>query len=579
MKLLKLLATLLGASLFLSACAPLSPLKSEQAGEIKSGLLDIALTPKLVTQANVVQMIYFNPEGSVVLRRADGGEQVLNDENEKDMQRTNAVLHSDGQSLYALWRPKLIKAIDGVGGPGDKLVYFRASLDGGKSFGPVQRLNQKGGAFKPFIASSGKGDVYVAWTDERDSGTDLDIYLNVSNDRGANWRQKDIKINGAESKMAIDLSLVADSDRVHVSWMTRTDDQQFKIFVRSSEDRGATWQAPVAANISLSQPASPRLVKTSSGLLLCWGSAETVRCTRSTDFGKSWSDSVVVQDSEGAAGLVLEADPKGNAHMLIAKKPADEKAKLNFYHVMSEGGSVFSKPQRVTGGEPHKNTTILPVLSFGDDGSMLAAWVDMRYWRPVIAINYSADMGKTWLPDSVVLAGKKGVFHFFPTVSYAGSGKYSLAWLETVSRSIPGSVIGQADYRPGFRGVTMPPPDAKSLKERADKFWRLREADKWGEIYDLLDPYFREINSRSAYIKSQGSVKYFSHRLVNEPEIKGSLATVKVAYESEVPEVMLKGKKISIPKQEVEIDQEWVWVDGDWYQVFRDLFGGSALID
>lgn len=578
MKPLKLLLTMLGASLFLTACTG-AAVKSEPPGEIKAGRLELSEAPSLERHGNEVDTLYYSPENRLVLRHGDGSELVLNEPNDKDARRSYTVLHSDGQGLYAVWRPKLIKAVEGVGGPGDKLVYFRASQDGGKNFGPIHRLNQQGGAFKPFIASNGKGDLYVAYTDERNSGSDIDIYLNVSHDRGTSWKKEDVKIDGNESRMSFNPSLVADGDRVYVSWLTKTYANEFKIFVRASEDRGETWMAPVAAHVSLAQPATPVLIKTAKGLLLCWGDVDAVRCASSADHSKSWSTSVAVDDSKGAAGLILAADPKGQAHILIAKKPEQEKAKVNLFHVFSADGSVFSKPQRLSGGEPYVASAILPTLSFGDDGSVLAAWVEMRYLRPVIAANYSRDGGKTWMESDIVLTAKKGLYNFFPAVSYAGAGRYAVVWQESANRSNPTSVIGQTEYRPGSPGVATPQPDVARLKERVNAFWSLREEDKWDKVYDLMDPFFREGNSRSAYVKTQGNVKYYSHRLVGEPEINGSRASVQVAYESEVPELMLKGKKVSVPKTEVEIPQEWIWVDGEWYQVFRDLFGGSSLIE
>lgn len=561
----------------LVACAPVG-VRNEAAPAIKAGQLELTEALTLERHGNTVNMLYYDASNRLVLRGASGAEQVLNEPNEKDARRSYNVLHSDGSWLYAVWRPKLIKAVEGVGVPGDKLVYFRASSDGGKTFGPIQRLNSKGGAFKPEMASSGKGDVYVAYPDERNSSQAYDIYLNVSRDHGASWKKEDIRINGSESRMSLNPSVVAEADRVHVSWMTRSDDGQFKVFVRTSEDRGETWQPPVAGHTSPNQPATPALIKTARGLLLCWGDVDAVRCSASTDHARSWSASVPVADSVGAAGLTLATDPKGRAHILIAKRPDTDKSKVNLFHVVSDGGTAFSAPQRLNGGVPHTASTILPVLAFGGDGSAMAVWVDFRYLRPVIAANYSRDGGSTWIADGIVLAAEKTMFNFFPSVGWANGG-YSIAWHMSADRTKPESLIGQTEFRPGMSGVPMPVPDVARLKARVDKFWSLREQDKWGEIFNLLDPFFREGNRPDAYVNSQGSVKYFAHKIAGEPQITGNRAMVPVAYDSEVPELILRGKKVSVPRQEVTIQQEWIWVDGDWYQVFRDIFGGSTLTE
>lgn len=579
MKFLIKLSGWIGAALLLTACAS-TTVKERENQQVKSGILELANAPVLAAHGAHVSMLYFSENNALIYRRDNGTELTLSGEKDAKAQLTEATLHSDGAGLYAVWRPKLSAAIDGVGVPGDKLLYFRASLDNGQTFGPLHRLNRKGGAFKPFVQSNGEGDLYVTWTDERNSSSNIDVYFTVSHDRGTTWTAEDIKINGAESKMSIEPTLVADKTNVHVSWMTRTEAGEFKIFVRSSMDRGQTWLEPVPVSVSTIQPASPKMVKTSTGLLLCWVESRTVRCSQSMDRGKSWGGGEIVTGTEGTGRFELQADRQGRAHLLMLMRPDSEReTRSNLFHMMQEGDGKFSTLQRLNGGEPFKRTTLLPSLTFGDDGSALAVWVDMRYMRPFIAANYSKDAGKNWLENDIFLAGKLRQFHFFPVVSYAGYGNYTVAWQETPSRTVLSSDISISGFKPGDTGVSIRPPDLARLKERVDRFWALREQDKWAEVYDLMDPYFREINNRSNYVKSQGNVKYYSHRITGEATLAGVIATIPVAYESEVPEFMLRGKPITVPRVEVEIPHEWVWVDGDWYQVFRDTFGGPALID
>ena len=573
---LKLLLSVLGATVLSSACTSIGV--TQVPATLQTGQFEITQAPALYTNGRAADLLYYDPENQLMLRSGSGGEQMLSDPLEKDVRRSYVELHSDGPWRYAMWRPKLSKAIEGVGIPGDKLVYVRSSPDGGKTFGPTQRLNQKGGAFKPFMASNGRGDVYVAYTDER-LGGNLNIFLNVSHDHGQTWKKEDYKLTGTESQMAVDPSVVADGDHVYVSWMTTDAAKKFNVFVRASADRGETWAPPVAAHISEIQPATPLLINTAVGPLLCWGDIDAVRCTTSSDHARSWAPSIPVADSKGTAGLQLAMDPKGRVHLLFAKRPEEEKTKLNLFHAESVGGAPFSQPVRLSGGEPYTASTILPTMAFGDDGSALVAWVDMRYHRPVIAANYSRDGGATWLSDSVVLAGRKGMYHFFPTVAWAGEGVYSVAWQESDNRSNPVTTLGRTEYRVGAPGVAMSIPDAARLKQRVDAFWSVREENKWAEAYNYLDPFYREKTPQDVYAKSQGNVKYYGHRIAGEPEISGTRATVPLAYDSEVPEMSIRGKKIVVPRVEVTIPQEWIWVDGDWYQVLRDVMGGSSLLD
>lgn len=579
MKLIKWFFTCMGAPLFLAGCASVN-VGSEQPVVIKASRFEISESVTTERHANAVEMLYFNPDNALTLRRPDGTEQILSDNKGGDVRLAYATLHSDGKALFAIWRPKLVKPIEGVGVNGDKLIYVRTSLDDGKTFGPVHRLNQKGGAFAPLVASNGLGDMYVAYTDERNGG--LDLYLNFSNDRGESWKAEDIKLNDdAQRTSAIDPSLVSNGNWVHASWLSRGSDQQFKLEVRSSEDRGAHWLTAQVAHSSVSQPGSPAMVRMgTTGLLLCWADVDAVRCKRSNDQNKTWGDSVTIADSAGTEGLFLSTDPKGQAHLLIVKKPSgDEKARINLFHTFTSDGATFSSLHRLNGGEPFGASTILPKLRFGDDGSAMAVWVDMRYVKPVIAGNYSSNGGASWLAQPIVLAGKVDLYHYFPSISYVSAGQYQIAWQESPDRTLPSSVIGTRTYRQGDPGVTMPTPNIERLKERVDAFWSAREAVKYDLVYNYMDPFFRETNSQSNYVKTQGLVKYYGHRIVGEPKLTEQKATVQVAYISEVPEIVMRGKKIVVPKKEVEVPQEWIWVDGDWYLVFLDIMGKNQLLD
>lgn len=579
MKSVKLLFVLPSVFLLLSACTS-SAVRSVSPPEISTGISEPSSAVSTEVHGGEVKMLYFTPENRLVLRNPDGAEQTLSEGKDGDAQLAYPTLHSDGKALYAIWRPKLTKHQEGVGAPGDKLIYVRASLDGGRTFGPTHRLNQKGGAFKPLVTSNGLGDVYVAYTDERNNG--LDVYFNLSHNSGANWNAADIKLNDAAAMpAAIDPNLIAVGNRVHASWMTRSiSDKKFKIVVRTSEDRGEHWLPPVVVFSSDNQPGRPGLINTASGLLLCWIDVGATRCSRSPDQNRTWGANTVIAGSDGSEGVFPAADTKGRAHLLIARKPAnDERQRLNLFHTVSVDGDSFSSLQRISGGIPYGASNLLPVMRFGDDGSALAAWLDMRYHRPVIAGNYSADGGATWINDAIVLAGSKGLYHYFPAISYAGGGIYHIAWHQTANRRSPTSMIGTSSYRQGYTGVAMPLPDVARLKERVDAYWKTRETGNWALVYDYLDPFFREANSRDSYVKTQGLVRYFEHKLVGEPQITGQTAVVTVAYVSEVPEMVIRGKQISVPKKELESTFNWIWVDGDWYSVFTDIKNGTSLLD
>jgi hypothetical protein len=91
-------------------------------------------------------------------------------------------------SLHAVWEGKT------VGIQGDRDVIYRRSTDEGRTWNPVQVLNdddpaQLHGQFQPNISVSPDGRLDVAWWDHRDSAGRFvnDVYTTHSTDAGATW--------------------------------------------------------------------------------------------------------------------------------------------------------------------------------------------------------------------------------------------------------------------------------------------------------------------------------------------------------------------------------------------------------
>jgi hypothetical protein len=89
----------------------------------------------------------------------------------------------------------------------------------------------------------------------------------------------------------------------------------------------------------------------------------------------------------------------------------------------------------------------------------------------------------------------------------------------------------------------------------------------------MMDPFMRHNTKKNAYILSQGSVIYHEYELLSSERVGVSQVRVKVKFSSEVPEMFYGGRKYAVPKKETEATQDWVWVDGNWYLLFKDLFG------
>jgi L-2-hydroxyglutarate oxidase LhgO len=85
----------------------------------------------------------------------------------------------------------------------------------------------------------------------------------------------------------------------------------------------------------------------------------------------------------------------------------------------------------------------------------------------------------------------------------------------------------------------------------------------------------RSTTKKATYIASQGLVNYFEYKIVGFEKTTDQQAKVTVKFTSEVPEMEINGKTYSVPKKETEIVQDWIWVDGSWYMLFKDLMGNN----
>jgi len=86
-----------------------------------------------------------------------------------------------------------------------------------------------------------------------------------------------------------------------------------------------------------------------------------------------------------------------------------------------------------------------------------------------------------------------------------------------------------------------------------------------------MDPIFRSRVTREAYIGSQGTVKYHEFQL-QKVAVTERIAQATVSYTYEVPRIeVAPGRVQSVPKRADPTTQEWIFVDGDWYLVFKDL--------
>jgi hypothetical protein len=494
--------------------------------------------------------------------------------------------YSDGTALYVAWRSKLRgKSAKGLGNQNDKMVYVAQSRDGEVFSGPA-RLSNSNGAFLPVLTGNGMGDVYAVWQDER-SGAAYDLYFNVSHDHGATWKKNDIRLDvGKEAEsFSGEPNILAKNDSLWLTWV-ESGKNGCGVYVRSSADKGEVWRDAVeVAPCTSHQSLFPQLVQSGNKLFVYWYDQKKVRGGMSLDAGSTWSIlppiAEVEADGVSMQEMTVKADSDGVVHLFFGKKGASKGDRANLYYSRSEDGAQFSPPKRLNSGSEYQGSAILPMVAFDSSNKVLVAWQDYRYYRPVIIGIHSIDQGKTWTTDFLMDEGPANGASQFPHLisndkqwwaSYVHYSPVNVAKMEkgsAVVKEIDPVRMSSVPLRDQYVA------DFSNLERRVSTWWETRLKADWAASYELMDPFMRSTTKKATYIASQGLVNYFEYKIVGFEKTTDQQAKVTVKFTSEVPEMEINGKTYSVPKKETEIVQDWIWVDGSWYMLFKDLMGNN----
>lgn len=377
-------------------------------------------------------------------QRIDGG-------NGSSESRRVAAVADDAGNVYAVWQDNR---------NGDWDVLFARSQDGGRTFGAPVRLggDRAVGTIqeRPAIALAPRGEIVVAWHDDRMAYADFDIFASKSSDRGASFSSPVHVSDGDPGTLQLAPSVAVDGlQRVFVAWQDfrsgngdiRGAQASLAIFtfgpsVRVDDDAGTGTQS------------TPSVVATSLGVVhVAYHDNRTghanVYLATSTDGGDSFRSSVRVDDtgtSTTAQGLVsLAADSVGR---LYAVWQDDRGGDFDIYFSRSnDGGRTWSTNVRVDDGQRGANQRS-PRIVVGNAGTLYVAWEDERNVDSDVYFTYSRNGGTSWVggvrvddaPDSTT----DPAYQYGPVVVESNTGLVSLLWQD--GRTDNGDIYGATAY-------------------------------------------------------------------------------------------------------------------------------------
>ncbi len=553
-------------------------------------------SPASVAEDRMPSTLYISESGRIAFKR--NGKTLLLDEDLKAKGNgRRPLLYKEGKHFYAIWWAKTKPE-------GDKYLYFKPSYNGGETFEATRIINTGNGVLNFSFASDGKGNIAFVYNDERKAP--YEIYINLSHDYGRTWLDKDVKLDSIKNddvkkqsallqknNLALEPNVAIDGQTVVVTWKEqRMEDGGKKLLhylkTRVSGDGGKNWTEEAVLRAGGEQ------IFTSDNLLFIDGGFYIVGHENfigiagfmSRDRGRTWEGIDALKGSDTAVNSQLKVRSRGGyLYAVYTSEEQGGKAQVHFAAFSTHDGKWVG-PVRVDRKGLDLTKSVSPDISLLENGTIAVAWEDYRNIRPNIYLNVSSDKGKNWLdmPLAVEEPGRynsaapflyakdESLFLFFQR--YRDDRKKELDYLYRKYDIKNGEWFKKIEQYPAV-------PDGereKTLRERADTFWRLRVEGRYADVYNYYDPYYRATMDKEKFVSTQGNIIYQKAKLV-DTEIKGNFATVKVEMTFEAPEKIIMGKKFSMPKTNSTISEDWIWLYANWYKLYKKPVGGQSLLD
>jgi hypothetical protein len=104
-----------------------------------------------------------------------------------------------------------------------------------------------------------------------------------------------------------------------------------------------------------------------------------------------------------------------------------------------------------------------------------------------------------------------------------------------------------------------------TLKERASKYWQLKQQKRWEEVYDgYLDPALKGALDKDAFLKKRLLAFDLVDFTIADSDENGDQGTVHVKADANLP-LRGIGGKVQMRRQEITSEDTWVKRDGTWY--------------
>lgn len=578
-------ALILACAVGLAGCAPLTP----KTGTPQILSLSGATTGTPVSTPVTLELphgtpltLFVSKDNRISIKRGD--QTTVLDEKARVHGGNTLQLQAHHGAIYASWWSHQ----DG------KTLYLTKSTDDGKTFGPVEMINDEHGVLPPYSLVFGEHDVVGAsYMDERVSR--FGVFFNRSVDGGTTWPRPDSRLDAPPAGGGQTFAMEPVTVRSGNVWVSTWQDsetifagfQVHRVLMRRSTDFGKTW-SPATELLRSKQPISAlHAAAIGKTIAIVFDDYQTgITALVSNDEGANWLPPSIIDASSNStnSGIVL-ALANGNAYVSWIAQEPNEKPTIEFGRIDLGRGTWVGAAKRIDVKTPSNTLSTLPTIYAFEHGPVVLAWGDDRDIRPNIYLSMSSDQGATWSAPAPF--GRPGLEDLGLPHLQAWDGRLAMAYEQYPDDNINDGVfkltalgIGpETKVLPTYADV--PVVDAaqkeKLLNERVRRLWTLREAGDYKATYGMFDFAMRNFFPEKDFLEKSGNINYFSFK-IKKISIEGNIASVdqEVTYDSK-PFMMPNGTKESVKRATVDVKTTWAWIGDNWYIVYAPAFGKPLL--
>jgi hypothetical protein len=319
---------------------------------------------------------------------------------------------------------------------GNSEVYYMKSLNLGESWGEGVRLtNTLGKSHLPIIYTLGP-KIYVAWSDERDSNTE--IYFKCSTDGGTTW-SVDTRLTEDTNSSGIP-TLVARGNTVYLAWEdTRT--TMFDVYYKRSTDGGLTWGTDTQLTSDAAESGAPSLAIDGEKLHLVYGTnrhgINNWEVYYRNFIGADWGSEVrLTSDENGDSRFPVVAASDSVVHVVWWDDRDDPKDRTGYppieptgnyevyYKRSTDGGTTWGPDTRLT----FDNSLSMDPTIVAAGRDVYVVWSDNRDGNYEIYFKQSNNGGATWSGD--VRLTNNPSKSYYPSVAVDGAGNVHVIWTD-----------------------------------------------------------------------------------------------------------------------------------------------------